>query len=268
MRRAGTTRSVPPALVAGLAVALLLGLVTAAALPWREWHDPVAWQRLASPGPLSAAHASLEKDCAACHTSVKGVDSARCISCHATNEALLQRQPTAFHAEVRECRPCHTEHQGAERPTLMDHAALANLGLRRLRESDPPAAGRVQEQLRRHGSSGGLATDHPRVSAFEATLDCSSCHSNQDRHRGLFGTECASCHATSAWTISEFRHPSPRSTDCAQCHQAPPSHYREHFKMVSARVARQPKAKVSQCYQCHQTTSWNDIRGVGWYKHH
>jgi hypothetical protein len=70
------------------------------------------------------------------------------------------------------------------------------------------------------------------------------------------------------WTIPEFRHPSPRSTDCVQCHQAPPSHYMEHFHMVSARVAGKPHAQVSQCYQCHQTTSWNDIRGVGWYKHH
>lgn len=22
------------------------------------------------------------------------------------------------------------------------------------------------------------------------------------------------------------------------------------------------------CRACHQTTSWNDIKGVGWYKHH
>jgi len=42
----------------------------------------------------------------------------------------------------------------------------------------------------------------------------------------------------------------------------------EHFKMISARVARQPQARVEQCFACHQTTSWNDIKGVGWYKHH
>lgn len=42
----------------------------------------------------------------------------------------------------------------------------------------------------------------------------------------------------------------------------------EHFRMVSARVANQPNAQVNQCYECHQTTAWNDIKGVGWYKHH
>ena len=27
-------------------------------------------------------------------------------------------------------------------------------------------------------------------------------------------------------------------------------------------------ADVSQCFLCHQTNAWNDIKGVGWYKHH
>jgi hypothetical protein len=38
--------------------------------------------------------------------------------------------------------------------------------------------------------------------------------------------------------------------------------------MVSMKVAGKPHARVDQCYQCHQTTAWNDIKGVGWYKHH
>ena len=41
-----------------------------------------------------------------------------------------------------------------------------------------------------------------------------------------------------------------------------------HFQMISAKVGRQPSAKVNQCFLCHQTTVWNDIKGVGWYKHH
>ena len=76
---------------------------------------------------------------------------------------------------------------------------------------------------------------------------------------------------------AEFRHPSPRSLECAQCHQAPPSHYMMHFEMVSKKVAGLDNeqnnqccgpVQVNQCYRCHQTTAWNDIKGVGWYKHH
>ena len=64
------------------------------------------------------------------------------------------------------------------------------------------------------------------------------------------------------------RHPSPLSTDCNQCHQAPPSHSMMHFKMVSMKIAGVEHADVSQCFLCHQTNAWNDIKGVGWYKHH
>jgi len=41
-----------------------------------------------------------------------------------------------------------------------------------------------------------------------------------------------------------------------------------HFKMISARVADKPHARVEQCGKCHQTNSWNDIKRVGWYDHH
>jgi hypothetical protein len=41
-----------------------------------------------------------------------------------------------------------------------------------------------------------------------------------------------------------------------------------HFNMVSMMVASQPHAQVYQCFLCHQTDAWNDIKGVGWYKHH
>jgi hypothetical protein len=113
-------------------------------------------------------------------------------------------------------------------------------------------------------------------SACEA-LNCVGCHATKDRHLGLLGKDCAQCHATNQWTIAEFRHPSPSSYDCAQCHQAPPSHYMMHFDMISKKIAGQEDAQVdgccgptqvNQCYRCHQTTSWNDIKGVGFYKHH
>jgi hypothetical protein len=244
------------------ALALLGGAAAFAALPRASPLKRAAtWQRLASPGRLSVAHAFLEDNCAACHRAVRGVEAANCAACHANNESLLQRQPTAFHANVGSCRECHPEHQGGKRPpTLVDHAALAAIVLRR----HPELAAWVTRQ----DAGGGLSPDHPHITPAEAALDCAACHGNKDRHAGLFGRDCAQCHGTEGWTVAEFRHPSLRSTDCAQCHQAPASHFMEHFHMVSMRVAGQPHAQVNQCHLCHQTTAWNDIRGVGWYKHH
>lgn len=226
------------------------------------------WQRLASPGDLSQAHASLEDNCAACHTSVAGIRPSNCIVCHANDESILRRQPTSFHVSIGSCVECHFEHRGrSHRPTNMDHAALSRIGLRQLHDGNARGENEATRAQLLSWVRSGPAVGR-RVQPLEAVLNCATCHANDDRHFDLFGSDCAQCHATDRWTIPEFRHPSASSMDCAQCHQAPPSHYMMHFKMISARVAGQPHARVDQCYQCHQTTSWNDILGTGWYKHH
>ena len=234
-----------------------------------------AWQRMASPGALSQGHAFLEHNCAACHTPVKGVQAANCIVCHANNQTLLQRQPTFFHADVSSCSECHREHRGVhERPTLMDHAALSRVGLRQLKSNpDPETEDRLASAhfLRWINEQEGHATSgqgSAYLTAEERILNCAACHGNKDRHFGLFGQDCSQCHATAKWIIPEFRHPPTTSLDCAQCHQAPPSHYMMHFQMIDQKVCNQPNAKVNQCFLCHQTTAWNDLKGIGFYKHH
>ncbi len=226
-------------LILGSAMLAVVVLV-AATLPHSGSQALPHWAEMVRPGALSARHASLAQDCEACHTPFRGVESAGCVLCHATDAVTLARQSTSFHATVQSCSACHAEHQGGVRPTRMDHDVLIAIGASRLRRA-PETADR---------------------------LDCFSCHSNRSPHRDLFGKECAECHATESWRVAGFNHPSPASTDCAQCHQAPPSHYMHHFHMVSMMVARQHHARVDQCYLCHQTDAWNDIRGVGWYKHH
>jgi hypothetical protein len=214
------------------------------------------WQAMVNPGNLSAAHQFLAGDCLACHAPHEGVAADRCIVCHANDQALLSKQPTAFHADIGDCRGCHIEHQGVRRtPVEMDHLALVRIGVRR-------SASSLQGPTARRPAA------RSRIQPEETTLDCAACHANQDPHRTFFGQDCAACHATGAWGIPEFRHPSALSTDCMQCHQAPPSHSMEHFEMVSMRVAGVEHAFLSQCFLCHQTNAWNDIKGVGWYKHH
>lgn len=239
---------------------LLAGAVLAVTAFWYARKTDVKWQNQVIPGNLSAAHTFLKNDCAACHTAVQGVDETKCIGCHANNETLLQRQPTAFHEDISNCAACHVEHQGANANLrMMNHEALAQIGIKTIPDD---------VKLSNPTSNPLLPENNSLISPLEARLDCASCHATKDKHSGLFGLNCASCHATSQWTIPTFQHPSPRSTDCAQCHQAPPSHYMEHFEMVSKRVSKQENAQVNQCYLCHQTTSWNDIKGVGFYKHH
>jgi len=149
----------------------------------------------------------------------------------------------------------------------MDHEALAEIGLDAIDRSNVSHS-RLLAWIRQHDAFAETAPTHPRVTSREAALNCMTCHSTKDRHQGYFGGDCASCHGTALWAIEEFRHPSPNSVECVQCHQAPPSHRMMHFTMVSRSVAQRADARVDQCFVCHQTTSWNDIRNVGWYKHH
>lgn len=279
-----------------IAVFLSVGIATGMAIDWSQADSRTRslWQQAVEPGSLSQSHAFLSKNCAACHTPVKGVEAALCIACHADNTALLQRQPTAFHANVQVCSGCHVEHQGTLRmPTKMDHSLLAKLAHRQIQAGEMAAApstseieatAKLMDRVPRSEEraaprpepyaavkpSGAvqLPANHPLVGASESMLNCASCHTSKDRHQGLFGSDCVQCHATTEWTVAKFLHPSASSTECAQCHKAPPSHNMMHFSMMSAPLARQPNAKVNQCFLCHQTTSWNDIKGVGRVKHH
>lgn len=259
-------------LTAALYVALgVLGLVAVVLVPVVITRSgtpalPI-WPTLASPGPLSAAHAFLGTHCESCHTPDRGIRAASCITCHAPDALVLAKQSTAFHATIGECRGCHVEHQGlVVRPITMDHSVLVEIGLRTAHagvipgQPAPADAAAVRHFLA--GVTGsGPATDGEG-------LDCASCHSFRDKHQGLFGEQCANCHATQTWKIAGFLHPSPRSQDCNQCHQAPPSHYMMHFGMMDQGITGQRNARVEQCYLCHQTDSFNDIKGAGWLKMH
>lgn len=245
------------------------GLVLVAG--WRvSGARPEAFWPHVSPGALSAAHTFIGTDCAACHTPVSGPDPIKCMACHASSEVLLKRESTAFHSSIGQCIACHSEHRGpAVQPAPMDHRVLATLARRRTdRETPATWKQRIVANVMGSRDVTSPARTNPWIDESEARLVCGTCHSLKDPHQQLFGPECGSCHRTDRWTIPRYLHPSDRSRDCEQCHQAPPSHYMMHFEMVSQVVARQPRATVDQCFLCHQATRWNDIRGVGWYKHH
>ncbi len=255
-----------------LAAGILLGTQPEIKQQIESFSFTNSWQALSSPGKLSQAHQFLENDCESCHTPISGVDDKQCILCHANDKTMLIRQPTAFHADIQECSTCHQEHQGLQSNlTKMDHSLLVTLAkslpekLTKPNASDRLLANTVKE-LSKH------ATIHtkinPLLSNEESMLNCATCHANDDRHFKLFGKECGACHSTKQWSLADYRHPSSRSTDCSQCHQAPPSHYKPHYKMMSQKIAGKPNASVEQCYQCHQSTSWNDIQQLGLYKHH
>lgn len=258
-----TIRGVLYAVVATLAVAS--AAVVSIALYRGSSELVPGWTRFVMPGPLSGKHAFLSDRCESCHTPVRGVDAAACISCHAPSAADLAKQSTAFHAAAgTQCSGCHLEHMGELRPIRMDHAALLQVAAAGsgTKLFDRSAADRLTADLKEFL---GLPKSERRE---KAALDCASCHTNREPHRELLGRDCADCHGLASWKIAGFLHPSPTSRDCAQCHQAPPSHYMGHFVMMDRMITGQEHASVDQCFLCHRTDSFNDIKGTGWMKHH
>jgi predicted CXXCH cytochrome family protein len=94
---------------------------------------------MVAPGPLIAEHQSLNGDCFACHTAFRGVDSAKCVSCHQTSsigrltsKGLPIAKPSTsatFHKELnrQDCVSCHSDHQGVKRYQVtrkFDHSLL------------------------------------------------------------------------------------------------------------------------------------------------
>lgn len=222
-----------------------------------------AWRAAVLPGPLSAAHAFLSAQCESCHVPDKGVEAATCLTCHTFAPELLAKQDTAFHATIGECATCHVEHKGGDRPIRMDHRALVAAGAARL--PDPAERGSLAALERLLGeAAAALGPPGAALPAKQAErLECATCHTAQDPHRGRFGAFCQSCHTTENWAVAGWQHPSPRSTDCAQCHQAPPSHAGEHFLGMAQRVAIRRPTRIEQCYLCHQTNSFSRFRAAG-----
>lgn len=259
-------------------IALVVAVATGAALAVVHFEPASsALKQSVSPGPLSAKHAYLGDRCASCHEPSVGVTLANCTACHADSERLLGRQPSAFHASVQECTACHVEHQAASiRPVVMDHVALARLGARSLARA---AHGQVDPRLGKDAESAATldslktwqrikSPDQLDASMARESLNCAGCHDRRDPHLKRFGADCAQCHLFESWRIAGYQHPSSQSKECVQCHQPPPSHLMGHFVMVSQKIAGKENARVDQCYECHNTTGWNDIVNVGFYKHH
>ena len=93
-------------------------LAPAAAVVWIGWHFLGGDQRVYSSGRLSAAHAVLERQCAACHVresggySAKAADAA-CLACH--DGPPHHPEMTARSAPKQTCAECHAEHRGRAR---------------------------------------------------------------------------------------------------------------------------------------------------------
>jgi Cytochrome c3 len=222
------------------------------------------FERLAMPGPLSAAHAKLETTCTACHQAFsKEGQSPLCLGCHKDVAADTAAQ-SGFHGRSpavtrTQCRHCHTEHQGREAtisffdPNLFDHS-LTNFAL---------TGGHVGVQC--------AACHDPGRTFRIPSSTCSDCHAKDDPHKGELGAKCANCHNPASWQKTT---PWPHvlwpllgahaKTACHACHAGPRFVGLPKTCIGCHKQDDVHRAKLGpQCATCHKPTRWGDLITAG-----
>lgn len=148
---------------------------------------------------LTGKHVELA--CVQCHVNARGlgdfsVTLQDCYSCHHDDEPHEGR--FGF-----DCSQCHTADGWS--PATFDHN-LSSFPLTGAHTAVACESCHVDQQFQ------GLSTA------------CFACHAEPAFHLGLFGTDCAACHTTSAWTPAEFAGPHlfplnhGGGATCATCH--------------------------------------------------
>ena len=269
------------------AVTLLLAALAA---------PPLRGQGLASPGPLTTAHARMDDlaRCLDCHDAGRELSGRKCLACHVS----LAREIAAdqgYHAGATKhgtalaCRTCHSEHNG--RPYQMvkwpggrqafDHHqtgwALAGAHAKQRCDDCHKASFVVEASVR---SDTSLTVAHTYLGLGTT---CAACH--LDEHRGRVSEQCQDCHDVDAWKLAAgFDHGRTRfpltglhaTVTCDKCHAArvelahgPGGTTDSSF--TDFRAAKpdwesgcvgchtsphRAGEMVGRCEQCHVTTGW------------
>lgn len=184
--------------------------------------------------------------CTHCHMGEAPIQvaDAACEACHETAVPDFMTQHTALFGPI--CQDCH---DGLDSMAEFDHANVF------------PLEGQ-------HATAECTACHEYQV--FQGTpRDCVACHAEPEIHFGIFGTDCANCHAVDAWLPAQLRqhsfpldHGEQGTLECAVCHTSTSYTVYEcttcHEHNVDQVQADHDELDISQqelfdCASCHPT---------------
>ena len=180
--------------------------------------------RLISGGPLSSAHATLEQDCASCHSGFSAVSDEACSTCHEKLGDEIGRYSFAAHYLYRSndferlvpsehevsCASCHTEHGGREATlSRVPNQRCATCHDRTEFSGDHPEFAFASEPA---GDDDALSFAHgrhvremmERKGLADLERACLECHRPEPSGRGFraidFDLQCDACHLDASIT--------------------------------------------------------------------
>jgi hypothetical protein len=162
-----------------------------------------------------------------------------CVSCHRKDD---KHKGTLGEA----CADCHIERSWKE--AKFDHS-------------------RTRFALAGKHSAVKCGDCHKEGPAKATPMACYSCHRKDDKHKGMLGEKCETCHSAQDWKSARFDHDKDtsyplrgkhRSAKCESCHTQPV----HKFKLQSECSACHAKDDVhkgqegTRCATCHQESDW------------
>lgn len=180
--------------------------------------------------------------CALCHAGERylGIPT-DCASCHRVDDVHRGRFG-------KKCESCHTSSQWKTQD--FDHA----------RKTKFPLTGKHSSVSCDGCHPGGLVEQ-------KLAMDCLSCHRSDDVHDGRNGSECESCHTTSAWKPATFDHDrktefplrgAHRDVSCEACHTRSVHEQKLGSSCESCHAADDVHETQlgRDCGRCHGEAAW------------
>lgn len=176
-------------------------------------------ETLLMPGKVIEGHAEYESECSRCHVRFKKSTQSRlCRDCHEGVDADVNAGE-GFHGRSPEiaktaCKTCHTDHIGRAANIAILNRATFNHD-----DTDFELSGR-------HETVSCTACHQADKKFSEAPSTCSSCHENDDAHKGSLGELCGDCHTSKEWKDFDFDHEATefpllgnhKEVTCNSCH--------------------------------------------------
>lgn len=181
--------------------------------------------------------------CDSCHAGQRYKNTPdKCYDCHALNDA---------HAGTygKKCNSCHTPEKWKQ--VKFNHD----------KETHFPLRGKHKKAT--------CASCHKDNIYKELASECSSCHLNDDVHKGRNGKKCNNCHTPDKWKTTTFNHDKDTKfrlngrhskLDCIACHRDNAYKDKLESKCISCHQADDVhKGKQGEsCDRCHNEKKWTD----------
>ena len=242
------------------AKALLCIGVPAAALLWIAWHGLARDSRVYSSGRMSAAHAVLERRCAACHVEKAGEFSANaadgaCLACH-DGPAHHENQ---IASAVPSCATCHAEHRGRIQLSAANEQSCAEChGHLKV------ASGQVRYAARIYSLEDG----HPEFAALRdrakdpGTLKLNHAIHMKPIRQGPNGPivqlECGDCHrpatAQAAWPYEDAAYVVNKASYFGNTQATLPNDVLSRPRPLTGRETMSAVRFATTCAGCHSLT--------------